>query len=147
MLVKMPHYRNVSVLLEPLAELRVPAKVDVVFTSQNYHDLHDPFWGADKKPLDMTAFNKSVYEALKPGGVYVIVDHRAPNGSGISATNTLHRIDPASVRAEVEAAGFQFDGSSHALENPKDPLNVAVFDKSIRGHTSQFIMRFRKPER
>lgn len=91
-------------------------------------------------------FDKRVYAALKPGGVFVIVDHRAPADSGTSDTNTLHRIDPAVVKQEVESVGFVFGGSSDALLNPKDPLTLRTFDKTIRGHTSQFIYRFRKPK-
>ncbi len=141
-LVKTPHYANVSLLKEPAAKLTVPQKVDVVFTAQNYHDYHDPFMG----PVDMKKFDREVYDALKPGGVFVVIDHIAPAGSGTSDTNTLHRIDPAVVRKEVESAGFVFDGSSDALLNPNDPLDIKVFDPSIRGHTSQFIYRFRKPK-
>jgi predicted methyltransferase len=142
-LVKQAHYANVSLLQEPAAHLSVPgnAKVDIVFTSQNYHDYHDPFMG----PVDMAKFDRQVYDALKPGGVFVVIDHAAPAGSGITDTNTLHRIDPAVVKREVESAGFVFDGSSDALTNPKDPLDIKVFDPSIRGRTSQFIYRFRKP--
>jgi predicted methyltransferase len=69
----------------------------------------------------------------------------APAGSGVADTDTLHRIDPAVVKKEVEAAGFVFDGESDALRNPADPHTAKVFDKSIRGHTDQFIYRFRKP--
>jgi len=134
-------YTNVSLLKQPAAMLSVPQKVDIVFTSQNYHDYHDPFMG----PVDMKKFDKQVFDALKPGGVFIVIDHIAPAGSGISDTNTLHRIDPEVVKQEVESAGFVFDGSSDALVNPKDPLNIKVFDKSIRGHTSQFIYKFRKP--
>jgi len=137
-----PHYKNVSLLKEPAAQLSVPQKVDVVFTSQNYHDYHDPFMG----PVDMQSFNKQVYDALKPGGVFVVIDHAAPAGSGAGDTNTLHRIDPMLVKKEVEAAGFKFDGQSDALRNPKDTHTDKVFDKSIRGHTDQFIYRFRKPK-
>ena len=140
-LVKKAPYTNVSLLTEPAADLSVPEPVDLVYTCQNYHDYHDPFMG----PVDMAAFNKKVFNALKPGGYFVIVDHVAPAGSGISDTNTLHRIDPAVVKKEVEAAGFVFDGSSDALRNPKDPHTDKVFDKAIRGHTDQFIYRFRKP--
>lgn len=140
-LVATPHYKNVSLLKEPAAHLSVPRKVDVVFTSQNYHDYHDPFMG----PVDMLSFDKQVYAALKPGGVFVVVDHAAPAGSGASDTNTLHRIDPMLVKKEVEAAGFKFDGESDALRNPADTHTDKVFDKSIRGHTDQFIYRFRKP--
>lgn len=140
-LVATPHYANVSLLQQPSAELGVPAKVDVVFTAQNYHDYHDPFMG----PVDMAKFDKAVYDALKPGGVFVVIDHVAPAGSGLADTDTLHRIDPATVKKEVEAAGFVFDGESDVLRNPADPHTAAVFDKSIRGHTDQFVYRFRKP--
>ena len=140
-LVKTPHYANVSVLREPAAQLSVPVPVDLVFTSQNYHDYHDPFMG----PVDMAKFDKAVYDALKPGGLFVVIDHVAPAGSGLKDTNTLHRIDPAVVKREVEAAGFVFDAESNVLRNPADPHTAAVFDKSIRGHTDQFIYRFRKP--
>jgi predicted methyltransferase len=135
-------YTNVSLLKQPAAQLSVPRNVDIVFTSQNYHDYHDPFMG----PVDMKKFDKQVYDALKPGGVFIVIDHIAPAGSGTSDTNTLHRIDPEVVKQEVESAGFVFDGSSDALVNPRDPLDIKVFDPSIRGHTSQFIYRFRKPQ-
>lgn len=140
-LVATRHYANVSLLMQSAAQLSVPVPVDLVFTSQNYHDYHDPLMG----PVDITTFDKKVYDALKPGGLFVVIDHVAPAGSGIADTNTLHRIDPAVVRREVEAAGFLFDGQSNALRNPADPHTVKVFDKSIRGHTDQFIYRFRKP--
>ncbi|HET7267739.1 MAG TPA: methyltransferase [Oleiagrimonas sp.] len=134
-----PHYANVEVLAEPAADVTAPTKADIVFTSQNYHDYHN-------LDISMAAFNRSVYEALKPGGVFIIIDHVAPAGSGTSDTDTLHRIDPAAVKKEVEAAGFVFAGSSNALHNPADPHDISVFDKSIRGHTDQFIYRFRKPK-
>lgn len=136
-----PHYANVSVLEQPAAMLTAPAKVDLVFTAQNYHDYHDPFMG----PVDMARFDKEVFDALKPGGLFVVIDHAAPAGSGVADTDTLHRIDPAVVKQEVESAGFVFDGSSDALHNAADPLTVKVFDTSIRGHTDQFVYRFRKP--
>lgn len=140
-LVATPHYANVSILQQPAAKLQAPAPVDLVFTVQNYHDFHDAFMG----PMDMAAFNHQVFDALKPGGLFVIIDHVAPAGSGFADTNTLHRIDPAAVKQEVEAAGFVFDGESKALHNAADPLDIKVFDKAIRGHTDQFIYRFRKP--
>ncbi len=136
-----PHYANVSLLQQPAALLSAPEPVDLVFTAQNYHDYHDPFMG----PVDMSGFDKRVFDALKPGGLFVVIDHAAPTGSGLADTDTLHRIDPAVVKREVEAAGFVFDGESDALRNPADPHDVKVFDKSIRGHTDQFIYRFRKP--
>ncbi|MGH8124548.1 MAG: class I SAM-dependent methyltransferase [Rhodanobacteraceae bacterium] len=140
-LTKTPHYANVTAISEPVATLQVPARVDVVFTDDNYHDYHDPFSGH----VDMHKFNQQVYDALKPDGVFVIVDHIAPAGTGTRDTYSLHRIDPAAVKKEVESAGFVFDGSSRALINRRDPLDISIFDKSIRGNTSQFIYKFRKP--
>jgi len=136
-----PHYANVSVLTQPANQLSAPEPVDLVFTSQNYHDYPDKFMGK----VDPAVLNKQVFDALKPGGLWVIIDHVAPAGSGMTDTDTLHRIDPAIVKKQVEAAGFVFDGESNALRNPNDPHTIKVFDKSIRGHTDQFIYRFRKP--
>jgi len=118
-----------------------PTGVDVVFTAQNYHDLHlnaFPEFTAEQ-------VNAAVYEALKPGGYYVIVDHRAAPGAGRSAPESLHRIDIDQVKREVLAAGFVLDGQSDVLERSADPLTANVFDPSIRGQTSQFMLRFRKP--
>ncbi len=140
-LVKQPPYTNVTLLEQTAAALSVPEPVDVVFTSQNYHDYHDKFMG----PVDLAEFGKQVLAALKPGGVFIVIDHTAKAGSGIADTDTLHRIDPDVVKKEMTAAGFVFDGSSDALHNPADPLTAKVFDPSIRGQTDQFIYRFRKP--
>src|SRR6202158_2870492 len=90
---------NVIVSEEPVASA-LPSGLDAVFIRQNYHDLHDKFMG----PADVPAFNRNVYAALKPGGVYVVLDHAAAAGSGLGATEALHRIDEAAVKAEVEAA-------------------------------------------
>lgn len=119
----------------------LPANLDVVFIRQNYHDLYDPFMG----PADVPAFNKNVFKALKKGGKFVILDHAAPAGTGIGSTNTTHRIDPERVKADMKAAGFVFDGESKILANPADDGTKGVFDPSLRGHTNQFLMRFRKP--
>jgi predicted methyltransferase len=136
-----PHYANVSVVRAPVAKFVTPEKLDVVWTSQNYHDLHDKFFG----PADVPAVNKAIFDALRPGGVYVVLDHVAEAGSGLRDTDTLHRIDPAQVKTEVEAAGFKFVGESTVLHNPADPHTKLVFDPSIRGKTDQFIYKFRKP--
>jgi predicted methyltransferase len=136
-----PRFSNVTILIEPAAAFAAPESLDLVFTSQNYHDYPDPFMG----PTDPGVLNKAVYAALKPGGVFLVVDHVAESGSGLRDTNTLHRIDPAIVKAQVTAAGFTFEGESAVLHNPADPHTAVVFDKSIRGHTDQFIYRFRKP--
>jgi predicted methyltransferase len=140
-LVAMPHYDNVGVLMVPAAQFKTPEKVDLVFTSQNYHDYPDAFMGK----IDPVTFDKQVFDSLKPGGVFVVVDHVAEAGSGMRDTDTLHRIDPAIVKKQVESVGFVLDGESDVLRNPADPHNIKVFDKSIRGHTDQFVYRFRKP--
>lgn len=134
-------YPNVAVLHGPVNSLAAPEALDVVFTAQNYHDLHDPFMA----PADLAVINKQVYAALKPGGYYVIIDHSAPDGSGLADTNTTHRIDEAVVKKEVEAAGFKLVAQSNILRNPKDPRDKLVFDASIRHHTDQFVLKFQKP--
>ena len=82
---------------------------------------------------------------LRPGGTFMVIDHMAKAGRGLNDTDTLHRIDPASVRQIVEGAGFRFAGESKVLNNPADPLDIPVFDAKIRGHTSQFAYKFVKP--
>jgi predicted methyltransferase len=136
-------YGNIEILKQSAAKLSAPAQADVVFTSQNYHDYPDKFMG----PVDLASFNKQVFDALKPGGVYVIVDHAAETGSGLRDTETLHRIDPAIVKQQVEAAGFEYVGESDVLRNPADDHTLKVFDKTIRGRTDQFTYKFRKPRR
>ena len=140
-LVKQPPYTNVSLLQQGAAELKSPEPVDLVFTSQNYHDYYDKFMG----PVGPETFGKQVFAALKPGGLFVVIDHTAEAGSGTRDTDTLHRIDPEVVKKDMAAAGFVFDGSSDALKNADDAHTAKVFDPSIRGHTDQFIYRFRKP--
>jgi predicted methyltransferase len=135
------NYPNTSLIHAPLAKFAVPRAPDVVWTSQNYHDFHDSFFG----PVDVAAVNKAIYNALKPGGVYVVLDHVAAAGSGLRDTETLHRIDPETVKKEVTAAGFEFVGEYARLRNPADPHTKNVFDPSIRGKTDQFIYKFRKP--
>src|ERR1043166_3692350 len=136
-------YPNVSLIHAPLARFLVPQAADVVWTSQNYHDFHDSFFG----PADLAVVNKAIYDALKPGGTYVVLDHAAEPGSGLRDTETLHRIDPAAVKQEVTAAGFEYVGEDDVLRNASDPHKANVFDASIRGKTDQFIFKFRKPLR
>lgn len=134
-----PAHRNVELVHTPSAQLALPKLADVVWTSQNYHDLYNA------PGADVVAFNRRVFAALKPGGRYVILDHSAPAGSGTANTRDLHRIDPAAVRRDVEAAGFRFEAENHVLANPADPKTGKVFDPAVRGRTDQFVLRFRKP--
>ncbi|TAJ74279.1 MAG: methyltransferase [Phenylobacterium sp.] len=134
-------FTNVRVMTQPARAFSAPEPLDLVFTSQNYHDYPDPFMGK----VDPAVLNAAVYKALKPGGLFVIVDHRGRPGTGMKETDTLHRIDVATVKQQVTAAGFRFEGESRLLANPKDPLTATVFDKSIRGKTDQFVLKFGKP--
>ena len=136
-----PAFANVSASTQPATSLTAPEKVDLVFTSQNYHDYPDKFMGS----IDPAVLNKAVFDALKPGGIYLIIDHAAAAGSGMRDTDTLHRIDPEIVKKQVTAAGFVFDGESKLLANVGDDHSKPVFDPSIRRHTDQFIYKFRKP--
>jgi predicted methyltransferase len=137
-----PLYRNVVQLTGPVNQFSTPHLLDVLWTSQNYHDLHDTFMG----PADIGLVNKAFFQSLKPGGVLIIIDHAAAAGSGLRDTDSLHRIDPKSVRKEIQAAGFVFEAQSDVLKNVYDDHARSVFDSSIRGKTDQFVYRFRKPE-
>ena len=137
------NHGNITVLVQTALEsLHLPRKLDLFWISQNYHDLHNKYFG----PVDIAAFNKGVFDALKPGGAYVVLDHAAAPGAAADVTETLHRIDRATVLREVEAAGFVFENESSILANSADPRTIKVFDKSIQGHTDQFILKFRKPK-
>jgi predicted methyltransferase len=133
--------KNVSLDLAPLGDFHLAAPVDLFWTSNNYHDLHIPKYAT----VDMLAFDKHVYQSLKPGGTFLIIDHAAATGTGATTSPKLHRIEEALVIKEVTAAGFQFVGESPVLKNPADDHSKAVFDPSIRWKTDQFILTFRRP--
>lgn len=136
-----PEHQNIIAVVTPTNALSLPTKADVIWIRQNYHDLYDPFMG----PADVPAFNRAVLKALKPGGLFVVIDHSAPDGSKLAATNTTHRIDGAVVKADMAAAGFVFVKESAVLRNPADDRTKLVFDAAVKGHTDQFIYIFRKP--
>ena len=138
-----PGRQNVLAISADVVHLpEVTQDTDVVWMNLFYHDLHTPLIQA--KGATAAAFNRAVFERLKPGGAYVIVDHAAADGSGVSTTPLLHRIDPASVRQEVEAAGFRLDAETTVLANSDDPHLAKVFDDSIKGKTDRFAYRFLK---
>lgn len=134
-------YANVTVLSASLAAFDIPERLDMIWTAQNYHDLHDAFLG----PPDVAALNKAFFNALKPGGVFVVIDHVAETQSGLRDTETLHRIDPVQMKREIEAAGFVLESQSDVLRNPADDHTRTVFDPLVRGRTDQVVFRFRKP--
>lgn len=118
-----------------------PRPVDLFWTVQNYHDI--PNGGAGEPAL--RSFNQAVFNLLKKGGTFVVIDHADAPGTGMTGTSTRHRIDPALVKAQVQAAGFRFVGESKVLRNPADDHTLGVRDPSLRGHTDQFVYKFRKP--
>jgi predicted methyltransferase len=133
-----PTYPNLSIVADDLTKLTaLPEKVDMVWTTDNYHDFHNR--------LDMAAFDKAVFDALKPGGIFFVEDHAAAPGAGATVTKTLHRIEPSVVQQEVTAAGFKLVRTSDILANPDDAHTTQNAETSIRGHTDRFIMVFQKP--
>jgi len=143
-LAEQPGRENVEAVsadLVAMAEVMQPA--DVLWLHLFYHDLHTAL--IQDKGATAADFNRAVYERLKSGGFYVIVDHAAAAGTGTSDTQSLHRIDPAVVREEVEAAGFVLEAKSTMLANKDDPHAIKVFDPAIKGATDRFAYRFVKP--
>jgi len=131
---------NIHVLTSDFDKVPAPAKpYDLIFIGTIYHDTYN-MPGADGVALD-----KTLLSALKPGGLVVVIDHNAAAGTGISTTNTLHRIDKARVLSDFKAAGFTLVGDSGALANPADDRTLGVFDAKIRGHTDRMALVFKKP--
>jgi len=95
--------------------------------------------------VELAKINGAFFGALKAGGTYFVLDHAAEAGSGSRDTGSLHRIDEATVKQEVTAAGFKLVGESNVLRNNSDPHTAKVFDPEIRGHTDQFMLKFKKP--
>lgn len=119
---------------------------DFAIISLNYHDL---YWTSEKYHIpraDPTAFVRAVFAAMKPGGVVGIVDHVGPAGDTRAIVDKMHRIDPATVKADFEAAGFKLAAESPILRNPADDHTKSVFDASVRGKTDRFLFRFVKPQ-
>ena len=113
-------------------------------------DYHDAYWESERfgiERMEPRAWAKRLYDALRPGGVMGLADHRAKAGEDPRATvEAAHRIDPAVVRADMEAVGFVLEAESELLANPDDDHEINVFNPQIRGKTDRFLMRFRKPE-
>lgn len=130
---------NVTYSAQASTALNLPSDLDMVWTAENYHDFRIPEFGS----ADMRIFNQTVFTALKPGGVFIVEDHAAAAGSGARDTATLHRIDPALVKQELESVGFKYVGQSRILHNPKDTHTDVVFKMVDR--TDRFLFEFRKP--
>ena len=126
---------NVAYDVQPGNTPAVAQPVDLFWTVQNYHDVPEGL---------RSAFNAAVFQTLKPGGVYVVIDHADARGA-LPTNPSKHRIDPAVVRSQVTSAGFRFAGQSDVLANPADDHGKPVYDPSLRGHTDQFVFKFVKP--
>ena len=134
-------YANVDAVAGSVAAPAWPVPLDTIITVQNFHDLYNK-----RAPADTgLRAARALYAALKPGGTMVVVDHSAPDGTGSTLSDALHRIDRKTVIDAFTAAGFKLDGESALYANPADPRTANVFDASIRGKTDQFALRFRKP--
>lgn len=133
-------YPNVVRVNGDLDSMSFAEPLDAVFMSQEYHDFHIPAFG-----VDVARMNRAVFAALKPGGVFIVIDHSGRPGTTNTEVLSLHRIEGDFLRREVEAAGFVFEGESTAVANPADDRTTNVFDEAIRGRTDQFVYRFRKP--
>ena len=110
----------------------------MVWTSRNYHDFQNAM-------PDMSAYNKKVFAALKPGGTYFVLDHAAAADAADDVTSKLHRSKELTVRYQVEAAGFRFVASSDILRNPADNRTERVQEQDVRGKTDQYLIKFVKP--
>jgi predicted methyltransferase len=142
-LAKEPARENVeAVSADLIAMPQATQPADVLWLHLFYHDLHTAL--IQKKGATAADFNRAVYERLKPGGCYVIIDHAAAAGAGTDDAQSLHRIEPAFVREEVVAAGFALDAESTILANKDDQHSIKVFDSSIKGETDRFAYRFVK---
>ncbi len=136
--MKMPSMRNVVSVARQFSD-PVPSEVrnlDLVTFNFNYHDtVH--------MGIDRARMNRAVFDALKPGGTYIVADHSGRPGTGVSETKTLHRIEEAAVRREVEAAGFRFVAEGGFLRNPQDPRDAPVFKP--KQPNDEFVLKFVKP--
>lgn len=132
---------NVSIEALPFGTVRFPKALDLAWVTQNYHDLKIAKYGQ----VDTAAFNRAVFDALKPGGIYFVLDHEAPAGTDLAAIAKLHRIERAQVIREVTAAGFRLQAEGSFLRRKTDDHSLPIFDKAVQGHTDQYALRFVKP--
>jgi len=133
---------NVTVDVAPLGTVRFAKPLDIAWVTQNYHDLKIAKYGV----VDIAAFNRAVFAALKPGGVFMVIDHEAPAGMAVDDIAKMHRIQKAQVIREVEAAGFKLANEGTFLRHPGDDHSLSIFDKAIRGKTDQYALKFVKPK-
>ena len=135
-------WKNVSLDVQPFGTVKFSQPLDLAWVTQNYHDLKIPQYGN----VDTVAFDRAVYQALKPGGTFFVLDHQGWAGMTNEDIAKVHRIDKAQVISEVTSAGFKLEGEGHFLNRPTDDHHLPIFDKKVRGHTDQYALKFVKPE-
>jgi len=139
--------KNVSLISSPFEAPNLPRRAfDFALINLDYHDV---YWeSAERKipRMDPDAWLKTLYAAMKPGGIVGVVDHVAsPNADTRATVDKLHRIDPKIIQADFKRAGFQLVATSSLLRNPADDHSLLVFDPKIRGKTDRAVFKFRKP--
>jgi predicted methyltransferase len=134
-------WNNVSIDVQPFGTVNFPRPIDVAWVTQNYHDLKIAKYGK----VDTLAFDRAVYRALKPGGIFFILDHQGAPGLTDADIEKLHRINRDVVVKEVTSAGFKLAAEGNFLRRPSDDHSKPIFDESIRGHTDQYALKFVKP--
>ena len=121
---------------DPVPAALADSKLDLVTLMFNYHDFG--FMGVDRSQM-----NRAIFRSLRPGGLYVVADHAGRPGTGISESGTLHRVEEAFVRSEVEAAGFKVAAEGSFLRNPNDPRDQN--NPNPPQAKDQFVLKFVKP--
>ena len=129
---------NVTYSTQVLDRLVVPEGLDQAWMVLYYHDT---LWTGE----DRARMNARIYDALKPGGRYLVLDHHAVAGAGPGVGRALHRMDRAVAVREIQAAGFSLVNESDALARADDPRDDSVFDATRRGRTDRFLLLFQKP--
>jgi predicted methyltransferase len=120
-----------------------PEQLDAVFTADGYHGLYDKDGiGGD---LDMRVISKKIFQALKPGGVFLVADYASAKGAGAAAAKALGRADEDVIKADLLAAGFVVDGESKLLASSTDDHRKAASDLAHGDKADQFVVRFKKP--
>jgi predicted methyltransferase len=138
---------QVEILMAENNHLELEANsFDAIMLVQSFHDLYHVDVEGGWELIDAPAFLAELMKGLRPGGVVAVIDHTAADGAPPETGDSLHRIDPALVIANMEAAGFMLDGQSDILRNLDDDVSQTVFAPNIRGKTDRFVMRFKKPE-
>jgi predicted methyltransferase len=138
-------WKNVSLDVKPFGTVDFPKPLDVAWVTQNYHDLKIDKYGPGGKAVDTVAFDRAVYKALKPGGIFFILDHEGPANMSEADIAKMHRINHDLVVKEVTSAGFKLAGEGNFLRRPGDDHTKPIFDPAVRGHTDQYALTFVKP--